>query len=292
MPGSWLQRIEHLDPVTDHHEIYRLSIGFEFPWDYQRALEFALFRTYCVPSISGLLEATGKFATKPQQRYDDTALLMAELAENGYDSERGRAALRVINRGHGRYDIENADMLYVLSTFVFCPMEWIDRFGWRRLHENERQATYHYFHAVGRRMGIRDIPPDLAAFRSFMVEYERAHFQYCETNHKVGRYTLDLFCSWFPRPLRPLIAQAAISVLDDRMRTAFGFRAPPAWLGASVRSALLARSTLGGRFPARRTSKLARSSNRTYPNYPEGYSPEDIGAYDPPENIDRQWLRT
>ncbi|MFD2421427.1 hypothetical protein [Amycolatopsis pigmentata] len=59
MGGYWLRRIEQLDPVADHHEIYRISIGFEFPWDYNRALEFALFRTYCVPSISRLLDATG-----------------------------------------------------------------------------------------------------------------------------------------------------------------------------------------------------------------------------------------
>jgi hypothetical protein len=59
----WLRTIERLDPVADHEEIYRISAGHEFPWDYQRSLELALFRTYCVPSISRLLAATGEFRT-------------------------------------------------------------------------------------------------------------------------------------------------------------------------------------------------------------------------------------
>jgi hypothetical protein len=113
--SRWTHRILALDPVGDHAEIYRISAGHEFPWDYQRALELALLRTYCVPSISALLEATGEFRDRPQRRYDDTALLMAELAAHGYDSARGREALRVINRAHGRYAISNDDMLYVLS---------------------------------------------------------------------------------------------------------------------------------------------------------------------------------
>jgi hypothetical protein len=32
----WLRRIEALDPERDHEEIYRISAGHEFPWDYQR----------------------------------------------------------------------------------------------------------------------------------------------------------------------------------------------------------------------------------------------------------------
>ena len=120
-----LRRISSLDPVADHEEIMRISAGLEFPWDYQKSLEMALFRTYCVPTISGLLERTGEFERRPQKRYDDTAILMAELVEHGYDSPRGREALRVVNRQHGRYDISNDDMRYVLATFIYDPIDWL-----------------------------------------------------------------------------------------------------------------------------------------------------------------------
>ena len=41
-----------------HYErIVHLSFGYEFPWDSIRALEIALYRTYCVPGISALLRS-------------------------------------------------------------------------------------------------------------------------------------------------------------------------------------------------------------------------------------------
>ncbi|HJQ45578.1 MAG TPA: oxygenase MpaB family protein [Amycolatopsis sp.] len=292
MAGYWLRRIEALDPVLDAHEIYRISIGYEFPWDYRRALEFALFRTYCVPSISHLLATTGEFEHRPQRRYDDTALLMAEIAEHGPHSERGRAALGVVNRMHGRYRIDNDDMLYVLSTFVYEPIEWIEQFGWRPLHEHERQAAYHYFHEVGRLMGIKDIPVGFAAFRQFKVDYEGRNFRYSEDNHRIGTDTVELFCSWFPKPLRPAVAAGARSLLDPMMLEAFGFDAPPPWLGRLARAALRARAVAERPLPRRRRSKLLRPGGaRSYPTYPVGLGPEDLGAPEPPADVDPSLLR-
>jgi hypothetical protein len=265
----WLRRIHQLDPERDHHEIYRISVGYEFPWDYQRALELALFRTYCVPSISALLEATGEFRDRPQKRYDDTALLMAELVDHGYDSPRGREALRVINRMHGRYPISNDDMRYVLSTFVYDPIEWIGRFGWRPLSEHERLAGFHFYRAVGARMGIRDVPADYQEFRRFKDEYERDAFRYSETNHRVGTYTMELFCGWFPAPLRPMVRPALRGLLDEKMLTAFGFPAAPRWLTRAEQAGLHVRAAVVRRLPPRRTGRPAagwRGPGRRRPN--------------------------
>ena len=60
-----LNEIKTLDPVKDHLRIVFLDVCFEFPWDTTRALEFALYRTYCVPSVSALLDKTGEFAARP-----------------------------------------------------------------------------------------------------------------------------------------------------------------------------------------------------------------------------------
>ena len=40
----------------------------------------------------------------------------------GYDSERGKRALRRLNHLHGRFAIANEDFLNVLSTFIFEPI--------------------------------------------------------------------------------------------------------------------------------------------------------------------------
>src|SRR2546427_10434422 len=149
-----LNEIKSLDPLKDHLRIVYLSTCFEFPFDATGALEFALYRTYCVPSVSALLDKTGEFAARPQKRYDDTDLIVSELMEWGYDSERGKRALRRMNQLHGRFEIANDDFLYVLSTFVFEPIRWNERFGWRPLCEPVMLGLFPFWREVGRRMYI------------------------------------------------------------------------------------------------------------------------------------------
>lgn len=277
-------RIAGLDPERDHLEIYQLSVGREFPWDYTRALEFALFRTYCVPSISKLLAATGEFRERPQKRYDDTLLLMAEIAAHGYDSPRGREALRVVNRAHGRFTISNDDMLYVLSTFVYDPIDWLTRFGWRPPHEHEKLAAFHYYREVGKRMGVHDIPPGYHEFAEFKRDFEERHFVFTESNRQVGEYTVGLFAAWFPAFLRPAVRLGVRGMLDEPMLRAFGFAPAPRWVAAMGESGLRARAFALRFRPPRRTSKLGLfPKNRTYPGYPEGYRPADLGPKLPSE---------
>src|SRR5436309_6253970 len=157
---SILDEIRQLDPVADHQRIVFLSTCFEFPFDTTRALEFALFRTYCVPSISGLLDRTGEFQGRPQKRYDDTDIIVSELMEWGYDSDRGKAALRRMNQLHGRFNISNEDFLYVLSTFVFEPIRWNARWGWRLMCAQEKLSLFYFWREVGRRMNLKDLPTD------------------------------------------------------------------------------------------------------------------------------------
>lgn len=274
-----LRYLQSLDPQRDHYEIYRSSVGYEFPWDYLRALELALFRTYCVPSISTLLSATGEFRDRPQKRYDDTGTLMAEILEHGYDSERGRAALRIVNRLHGRYPISNDDMLYVLSTFVFEPVRWIDRFGWRPLSTVEREAAFAYYREVGRRMGIRDLPESCTELADFKRRYERDRFRYAGTNAEIGRYTVDLFCSWYPPAVRPFVRRAVLCLLDEPVHDAFGFAAQPRWLAGLVTGAVRLRGRVVRLLPPRRRARFTDyQRNRTYPGYPRGHQLSDLGA--------------
>ncbi|QCQ93350.1 oxygenase MpaB family protein [Rhodococcus sp. SGAir0479] len=276
---GWVKTIEGLDPEARHQDILRITAGYEFPWDYQRSLEFALFRTYCVPSISELLARTGEFERRPQKRYDDTSLLMTELVEHGYDSERGRESLRNVNRMHGRYPIANDDMLYVLSTFAYDPIDWIDRYGWRRLHPHERLASFHFYRQVGIRMGIKDIPESYQDFARFKMDYERDRFVYSDDNHRIGTYTLRLFQSWYPSVLERPVAAAVYALVDARMSAAFGFPEGSPRVRAAAEAGLRARSAVVRALPKRRTSAgAADPGNRTYPGYPVGYRPRDLGT--------------
>src|SRR5262249_47926147 len=149
-----------LDPVKDHQRIVFLSTRVDFPFDTTRSLELALFRTFCVPSIGALLDRTGEFFHRAQKRYDDTDIVVSELMEWGYDSERGKAAMRRMNSIHNRFAIANDDFLYVLSTFIYEPIRWIARFGWRYQSRQEQLAMFYFWREVGRRMNIKDIPAE------------------------------------------------------------------------------------------------------------------------------------
>ena len=274
-----LEQIRTLDPEHDHQRIVFLSTCFEFPFDTTRALEFALFRTFCVPSISALLDRTGEFHNRAQKRYDDTDLIVSELMERGYDSERGRRALHRMNRQHGRFAIANEDLLYVLSTFVYEPIRWNARFGWRPMCEAERLAMFHFWREVGRRMGIRDIPADYAEFERYNIEYERQHYRFSESNQRVGAATVELFASWFPRLSRPLVRRAIYALLDPAVIDGFGFPCPSSAMRGAVAAALKLRAGFVAWLPPRRKPRL-RTEMR-HRSYPRGYAIEELGPPGP-----------
>ena len=174
--SPYLSEIRQLDPVVDAQRIVHLDACFEFPWDLQRSLELAFYRTYAVPEIAELLDSTGEFVQRAQKRYDDTNILISAFSEHGYDSEFGTRAIRRMNQIHGRFEIANDLYLYVLSTMVLEPVRWNERVGWRPLVENERLASFHFWREVGKRMAICEIPESYDELDAFNVEFERTRF--------------------------------------------------------------------------------------------------------------------
>ena len=238
----WLAEISRLDPARDAQRIVFLDSNAEFPWDTERALELAFFRTYAVPSIAEVLAATGELTGRTRRRHADTRLTMSALGEFGWDGEPGRAALERMNRIHAAFEIANDDQLYVLSALALEPIRWNARFGWRPLVEIERQATYVFWHEVGRRMGIRDIPGSLAELDAFNRRFERERFAYSRAGHAVAEATLGLFRG----------RRLAVALLDEPLLAALGLRLPSRRERALAEAAVRARSALVRRLPARR----------------------------------------
>ncbi len=275
-----LNEINSLDAERDNQRIMHLSFGYEFSWDSIRALEIALYRTYCVPSISRVLDRAGEFFRDAQRRYDDTAILMAEICQWGYEEGRGKEALERVNWAHSHFKITNDDFLYVLSTFLLEPIRWIDSFAWRKLSEVERQGYYYFWRGVGRGMKIREIPPSLEAYEGWAADYEQAHFRFAETNARIGTATRDLFASWLPRITAPAVNYGIYALLDDAMIAAFGFPKPLPGTRAIASGALRLRGRLVRWLPPRREPHFFTDGrNRTYPS---GY---EIGELGPPRLI-------
>ncbi|MBE9170389.1 DUF2236 domain-containing protein [Pleurocapsales cyanobacterium LEGE 06147] len=270
-----LQQIQQLDPVTDHCLICHLLAGYEFPWDITRSLELAMLKTYCVPSISQLLDRTGEFHHHTQKRYDDTGLLVAEILKWGYDSERGLESIRRMNAIHGHYPISNEDFLYVLSTFIYEPIRWNERFGWRLFCETEKLAIFYFWQAIGKKMVIKDIPSTYDEFAQYNHNYEQQHFVYSDSNRRVVESTINLFLSWFPAISRPLLRPCVHGMFDELTLTAFGYSNPPVFVRNLGENSLKLRAHVSKWLLPRRTPDFFTDSKLR--SYPHGYKLNHLG---------------
>ena len=252
--NRWLAEILQLDPERDAERIVFLDSNAEFPWDTERALELAFFRTYAVPSIAAVLASTGELTRNTRRRHADTRLVLSALGEPGLDSELGQHALRRLNGTHARFEIANDDNLYVLSALALEPIRWNERFGWRPLVETERQATFFFWREVGRRMGIRDVPDSLGALDAFNKAYERERFAFSDAGHAIAEATLGLFRG----------RRLALALLDEPLLAALGLPRPSRRERALAEAAVRARSGLVRRLPPRRApvSRLPASPVR------------------------------
>ena len=268
-------------PDTAEATAHRLA-GELFPWDLTRALELALLKTFCVPSISGLLARTGEFERRPRKRYDDTGLMVAELLRHGPASPEGAAVIERMNRIHGHYAISNDDFLYVLSTFVAEPIRWLARYGWRPLTALEQEHLFLFWRGVGERMGIAALPASLEALLALNERVEREAFAPAAANRRIAEATLAMLLADWPPPLRPALRRVLLGLLDRQTSEALGWSAAPGWLQALVLQGLRARSRAAALGAAARRA-LGRPaparfySQRPTPSYGAGFRLEQLG---------------
>jgi hypothetical protein len=274
----WQRHIARLDPETDYEEIYRIVLAHEFPWDLHQSMSFAFFRSYAVPSIGRLLAETGELERDTQKRYDDTVLLLDEPARSGLHSMAGRRAVRRINQMHGAYDIDPADMRYVLSTFVVVPRRWLDSFGWRPLSAAEVRASVRYYQELARLMGITEVPTTYAGFEELMDDYEAAHFGYDEGGRRVADATMRLLVGFYPTVLSRPVEVFSRALMDEPLLAALDYRRPSRVVVALARTGMRARARVLARMPARRHPRHSPDLPQVR-GYPDGYRLESLGTF-------------
>jgi len=273
-----LRRIEQLDPTTDFAEIFQLVAYHEFPWEYVQGTSIAFMRDYGVPSISDLLDRTGRFEHDGQKRYDDTVLIGQEATVDGIDSPRAHEAVRHLNRIHGHYGIPNHEFRYVLATTLVAPKRFIDRYGYRPLHPHEVEAMARVTTRTGELMGIKDLPSTYDEYERLLDAYEAERFAPHPSNTRVAEASIRIVTDWHVRPLRPLVRRLTIAMLDEPLRVALGLPRQPAWLVRAVDAGVRLRGRLV-RFVAPRTldRPYRHDPGRTYPL---GYTLADLGPRD------------
>lgn len=275
-----LHRIEQMDPTRqeDLDEILRLVAYHEFPFEYVQGTSIAFMRDYGVPTISDLLDRTGRFEHDGQKRYDDTSLVGYESAVEGIDSPRAREVIRHVNKIHGHYGIPNHEFLYVLATTLVGPKRFIDRYGYRPLHRHEVLAMTRFTERLGQLMGIKEVPTTYEAFEKLHDDYEAEHFAYDPANTRVAEASMRIVTNWYPPAVRPFARRALIAMLDEPLRVALGLPRQPRWLSTLLDRTLLLRARVLRHLPPRRPEDgYVHDASRTYPF---GYRIADLGPAD------------
>lgn len=249
------EELARLDPRRDCERMVHLLSAYEFTWDFQRALELALFYTYGSPSISRLLVKTGQFRDHGQKRYDDTKILIALFIEEGYTQGRGCDAIARMNRSHGHYRIPNDDFLFVLWTFMEFPIQWTAQYSYRAMTAHEQQGWFYFWKGLGERMGLHSIPPDKATFDQWIRAYKTREFRYDPLNAELAGITSAILKNMFPEPLRPIVQPVISCLMDAEFLYTIGWQQPaPAlrWMvSQSLRAVSRAQSqVLPGPYPS------------------------------------------
>ncbi|BEJ15436.1 hypothetical protein CspHIS471_0500410 [Cutaneotrichosporon sp. HIS471] len=246
MMDKYAHLLDGLSKMTYHEaeEISKYSSFLEMPWTVTVALSFALFKTYVIPTISGVLCKSGQLSTEASagRRAEDTGIFINEFsgggeshAVAGVDTERGSIALARMNWLHSRYGnlIGRDDKLFTLALFVFEPFYFAELFDYRPLNELEKEARYVHWREIGARMGIEDIPPTRAELLEWTTAYGKKSMVYDPRNGQVGNATFSVLLKDMPRFMWPLGKRMSLVLLDDHMLQAFGWEKPPAlmyWL--------------------------------------------------------------
>ncbi|WP_413430008.1 DUF2236 domain-containing protein [Synechococcus sp. Cu2B8-bc1011] len=272
-----------LDPVV--LERCRDLVGLLFPWDMNRALELALLKTFCLPSISGLLHQTGEFEQRPRKRYDDTALIVAELVRLGPDTSGGRAIIKRLNRIHSTYTIRQEDYAYVLSGFVAEPIRWIESFGWRALQPLEQEALFLFWDHVGSLMHLEQRPRSLRELMELNQHTNLELFACAESNQQVADATVAMLLAPWPAPFHPWLRSTMRCLLEPETLSNLNWPSAPVWQTHIVRVVLHCRSFIlctARRFWA--PQRRGFFSERPTSSYGQQFTLEQIG---PPSLLPR-----
>lgn len=225
---------------ADATQIQINLVELEFPFTFEKALQFALFRTYGIPSISKLLVATAQLSdmNSAPKRYSDTVTLIREFMTHAPTSERTLEAISRMNHIHSGYrksgKILDDDMLYTLSLFAGEPVRWINRFEWRKLEDFEKCAMGTYWKSIGDAMGIsfEKLPSGLKGgswvdglqWLEEIIEwaegYEKEHMKPHVNNNITAQQTIALLLWNIPAALKPFGQKVVTTLMDDRLRVA------------------------------------------------------------------------
>lgn len=254
----------------------RLTLN-EFPYEARMGWQLAFLRPFAVPRMAQTLVGARQLVDQPRKRAYDTGLIIYEIVYGGFESDRAREMVRLINRSHHGHEIIAEDMTYVLCCFIVCPIRHIELAGWRPLTEPERESAMQFFGRLGELMNIADIPSSYAEAEQFFDSYEDTHIESSDSGRILTSNLVQVLKDMQPVFARPFAIPVFTLLLNDaRVAGALGLHRPRKATQAALRTLLrLYGAAKRQRPPSRKAVFTPGKPVREM--YPEGYKLDDLG---------------
>ena len=255
---------------------------FDLAADMELGFFLSYYRNFAIPGIAETLAQNGEIPLRPMKRSYDTAIAIYELIANGFDSDRGRAMVTLLNRVHRHVPGTRDDFLYVLITLLVVPIRWVQRHAWRQPTAEELEAATRFFAELGKRMNIPGMHASFSDAERFFDDYEAANIGPSAAGQSLLASTVQVFQSRLPLFLRP-VARPLLSAMldDDRLVSALGLPRATGLSRGAVRAGLWLRNGIYRRRPLSPDPHFV-SGQAGSSLYPGGYSLGQIGPINVP----------
>ena len=276
--------IATLNVEADYLRIYQLTTLYDFATDARVGLNLAFYRIFAIPRMAELLVKTGEMTGRPTKRAYDTGLVMYELIANGFDHPRGREMVRLLNRVHKPWPIEDEDFEYVLAAFIVVPIRWIERRGWRPLLPAEREASVSFYRELGKRMKIAHLPQSYKEAEQILDSYERKNMAPSDAGRTLMRATQEIVVRKLPKPFKRLGTPVTSALIgESRLANSLGLPAAHTSLSALIDFGFQVRNLVRRQMkPASAPWFVPGRSVSTL--YPGGYNVHDLGPTTPAQD--------
>ncbi|KAJ3318714.1 hypothetical protein HDU76_000749 [Blyttiomyces sp. JEL0837] len=134
--------------------------------------------------------------------------------------------------GHShRSVLTSQEQVYVIAVLAVEPCKLVDRYGYRRLSQKEKEATCRVWRDLGIRMGIVNIPDSYRQMEEYAEEFERTHASPHPTSPTLAQTNIDHLIHLLPLPrlllphILPFARSLAIALIDPSVRETL--RLPP-----------------------------------------------------------------
>jgi len=193
----------------------------------------ALLKTMSIAHLVKQLYGASTLPSQTFSRLSKTRHFIKVLIQSNIDSPESKKIIEHINHVHAGITASNEDYLYVLSVFILEPMRLNRIIGKRCMQDAEITTLIAFWHAVGVRMNISNLPLTESCWITFQQNYEAKHQTYSPEGHALALKSLqEVVKLSLPFGIRSIAKQLILGAVTKQTLSSLGLKTP--WLPFAI----------------------------------------------------------